>query len=525
MTISDEAYKALEDIVGSKYISREPADLDSYCFVWGNELLFGDKFSPRPPAVIMPENTEEVQAIVKTCNRFGLKYRAHATGFEVAALSSDTPFIPIDLRRMNRIVEIDKRNRIAVVEPYVSQAKLFLETRKLGLRPNMLSSGPSCSVIAGTAAHFGSGASNISTDYGSRNLLGVEWVLPDGELIRLGSLGCGGEWINADGPGPSLRGVLRGYGGANGGNGVFTRLATKIYPWYGPAEPKLKGKGPLYENELPENFEVYALHFPDVNRLNDFNQLLYEESIAYHFQRIPVGILFALTTESNDELYSIIQGIPQEMLDAIGPYGATVAIDASSKREMEYRQKVFSKILEETKAEQLPLDQPMKGVLYNLVLTGAGVLKAVFRPTGSFMITGIGDEAMDAMGVLGGKAWDKIVGGLYDSGAVLNAIPYMSWLVTYGEGSGHVESLVQYDPACRESVKKTVAELEKADHIVAEMRLGINSLENALSYKEAALKAAMCHNTLDFVKYMKMIKKAIDPNNSSDPAFYISPDE
>ena len=244
MTISNEAYKALEDIVGLEYISREPADLDSYCFVWGNELLYGDKFSPRPPAVIMPENTEEVSAIVKTCNRFGLKYRAHATGFEVAALSSETPFIPIDLRRMNRIVEIDAKNRIAVVEPYVSQTKLFLETRKLGLRPLMLSSGPSCSVVAGCAAHFGSGACNISTDYGSRNLLGAEWVLPDGDIIRLGSLGSSGEWINADGPGPSLRGVLRGYGGANGGNGVFTRLATKIYPWYGPTETRVIGEGP-----------------------------------------------------------------------------------------------------------------------------------------------------------------------------------------------------------------------------------------------------------------------------------------
>jgi len=117
MTLSNKAYEALEDIVGSEYISREPADLDSYCFVWGNELLFGDKFSPRPPAVILPGNTEEVQGIVKVCNRFGLKYRAHATGFEVAALSSETPFIPIDLRRMNRIVEIDPKNRIAVVEP------------------------------------------------------------------------------------------------------------------------------------------------------------------------------------------------------------------------------------------------------------------------------------------------------------------------------------------------------------------------------------------------------------------------
>ena len=87
-----------------------------------------------------------------------------------------------------------------------------------------------------------------------------------------------------------------------------------------------------------------------------------------------------------------------------------------------------------------------------------------------------------------------------------------------------MESLVQYDPASPESVQKTVAALERADHIVAEMGLGINSLENALSYSEAALKAAMPH-TLDFVKYMKMIKRTIDPNNSSEPAFYVSPDE
>lgn len=42
MTISNKDYKALEDIVGPGYITREPADLDSYCFVWGNELLSGD---------------------------------------------------------------------------------------------------------------------------------------------------------------------------------------------------------------------------------------------------------------------------------------------------------------------------------------------------------------------------------------------------------------------------------------------------------------------------------------------------
>jgi len=43
--------------------------------------------------------------------------------------------------------------------------------------------------------------------------------------------------------------------------------------------------------------------------------------------------------------------------------------------------------------------------------------------------------------------------------------------------------------------------------------------------KESTLKAAMPYVPVDFVKHMKMIKRAIDPNNSSDPAFYVSPDE
>lgn len=524
MSISDEAYQALKDIVGPEHITREPADLDSYCFVWGNELLYGGKFSPRPPAVILPGSAEEVRAIVRTCNCFGIQYRAHASGFETAALSADKPFLPIDLRRLNRIIEIDEKNRIAVVEPYVSQARLFLETRKLGLRPNMMSSGPSSSVMAGAAAHFGSGASNISTDYGSRTLLGVEWVLPDGDLIELGSLGCTGEWLNADGPGPSLRGMLRGYGGANGGNGVFTKAAVKLTPWYGPREPQLRGSGPLYPHELPENFEMYALFFPNVDKANDFNQLIFEASIAYHFQRFPVGIIPAMTTLSNDEFYALMQAIPPEMIEAIGHFGATLALDAFSDEEMIYKKKVLEKIFEMTEAQQLPLDEDQSKVFFNHVLNGGGVLKAVFRPAGSFMITGIGDEAMDPMGVLGTRAWDDIVGGLHESGAVFNASPHTSWLVTYAEGSGHVESLIQYDPAEPESVRQTREALGMADRRVAEMGLGINGLENALSYREEALKAAKPYCGPDFVKYLKGIKKCLDPNNAAEPAFYVSPE-
>ena len=141
------------------------------------------------------------------------------------------------------------------------------------------------------------------------------------------------------------------------------------------------------------------------------------------------------------------------------------------------------------------------------------------------MITGTGDEAIDGLAHLGTKVRSKIVGSLYDSGAAANIIPNLNWLISYGEGSGHVESLVIYDAADPESYNAVAEQLKDADRVVAEAGLGINMLENALSFNESALKAGRGNCPVDFVKYMKKIKKAIDPNDSSDSAFYVTPDD
>ncbi|RPJ63843.1 MAG: FAD-binding oxidoreductase, partial [Dehalococcoidia bacterium] len=261
MSLSREAYHALESIVGPENISEEPAILDGYCFIWANEVHFGDKFSARPPAVVMPGSTEEVQGVVKVCNRFNLKYRAHASGWEVPAISAREPFIPIDLRRMNRILEIDKNNKIAIVEPYVSVQFLFTETIKQGLRPASVGCGPSASIIASSTSHFGCGTSSISTDYAGRTPLGIEWVLPDGSILKVGTLGTGAGWFSGDGPGPGLRGIMRGLAGTNGGLGVITRTAVKLTPWYGPATIKATGRPNAYDCDVPDNFIVHQLIF------------------------------------------------------------------------------------------------------------------------------------------------------------------------------------------------------------------------------------------------------------------------
>ena len=245
MDLERGAYQALEDIVGPDYINEDPAIRDTYNQVWGNKLLFDEKWSTRPGAVILPASREEIQAIIRVCNRHKVTFKAFASGFEVVGTCFQTEnSVIMDLRRMDKILDIDVKNMTAVVEPFVSAHKLDLELAKHGLYTAGISGGPSSNVISISCAHFGSGFTQCSTGGLGRNVLGCEWVLPTGELLTLGTAETGNGWYSADGPGFSLRGILRGHSGANGGHGVITKAAVKLYPWYGPSEWELQGSPP-----------------------------------------------------------------------------------------------------------------------------------------------------------------------------------------------------------------------------------------------------------------------------------------
>ncbi|MFC2003668.1 FAD-binding oxidoreductase [Chloroflexota bacterium] len=211
----------LETIVGSENVSEEPAILESYSFYYLQELVkggTGTRLLPwTPGAVILPGSTDEVQAIIKVCNQFKIKSKAQSSGWGPWDGYEQADTLIIDLRRLNRILEIDSKNRYAVVEPYVSWAQLHAETMKLGLTFSMAGVGSHCSVLASYTAGLGMGPGNWSMGVTEKSVLGVEWVLPNSEILRLGSLGSGDGWFCGDGPGPSLRGLLRGEYGAMGG--------------------------------------------------------------------------------------------------------------------------------------------------------------------------------------------------------------------------------------------------------------------------------------------------------------------
>ena len=117
MSLSQEIYHQFEDVVGAENISNDPGIMPAY---------FNTDFA----AVIMPKDTAEIQAIVKLCNKHKLKFRPICTGWGGMFAPG---MILLDLRRMNRIIEINEENMYAVVEPYIISAELQAELFKRGL--------------------------------------------------------------------------------------------------------------------------------------------------------------------------------------------------------------------------------------------------------------------------------------------------------------------------------------------------------------------------------------------------------
>lgn len=521
--LAPDVYRALEDIVGEEHISRDPAVRDTYCFVWGNELFFdGDKFSPRPPAVILPGSTEEVQKVVKVCNRFGIKFRPHASGFEVTALTAPKPFLPIDLRRMDRILEIDEKNMIAVIEPCVTQRNLMLEANKKGLRCNGIGAGGSVSIIATACCHDGAGATAVSGGHGCQLALGVEWVLPDGEILRLGSLGSDCGWFNGDGPGPSLRGVMRGWRGANGGNGVITRAAVRLSPWFGPNKVDSRGSAPDFEVVAPDNMKTFTITWDSNDSMMKAFRMIGDEGISHALARRGPFSAAAGVASSREELKTVWEsGVYQEKFKE----GAVCILESGSKDEMTYKEEVMMRIIEQTGGHiRAEFNDPRQvNSRFGYAYIGMGCVKSTFS-TGTFMSSPSGDESYELASKVKKEAI-RIKKELEDKDAILHDGD--STFVTPLNGGtigAHTEIISRYDPNDTKAVREVVKGIGKWNQAMLENNLAIGAMEGTFIYCNDMhdMFGSKCMN---YDQWMRKIKMAFDPNSAGESSFYIVTDD
>lgn len=255
MAFTKEAYQALQSVVGPDWVSDDPAITEADHI----PSLHGSGDVKRPACCIHPETAEEVQGIVKVCNKYKLPFSATVTNPPPGLDRDDVVFM--DLTRMRKL-EIDEDNLYATVEPGVVYSALQSELFKRGLVTFCPMSGGNCSVLANTL-NVGEGA--ISYRYGDRGyrrLLAAEWVTAEGEIVELGSRSTQEDFFWGEGPGPDLRGFM-----ASSNNespitkGICTKIGIRIFPFVKEkVEPT--GDAPTTALVLPPNrFRYYNFIF------------------------------------------------------------------------------------------------------------------------------------------------------------------------------------------------------------------------------------------------------------------------
>ena len=522
MALSKEAYSMLEACVGPENISQDPAIIDTYTYQFMAELQrkgTGTRFiAQHPGAVTLPKTAEEVQAIIRTCNRLHLKSKAFSSGWGPMNIYTYDDVVIIDLRRMNRILEIDDKNMYAVVEPYVSWAQLQAELMKLGLNCNCAGVGAQCSALANTAAGFGMGPGCYSMGMNERNVLGTEWVLPDGDILRLGSLGSGAGWFCGDGPGPSLRGILRGEYGTMGGLGVVTKCAIKLYHWPGPAVFPIEGIYPEYrlQEEMIQNAQIFLLTFSDREKRNEALGLLGEHEIGSHMYCWGYGLLLT----GVPELSHYLPSKPEDKRPSEDVVIA-IALICNSPGEARYQERVLRTILTRTGGEFSPLvDEPgVKADLFRILVRTDFFFSCLFRFAGGWWVP-LDDfiGSLDAISLIQEKAVE--VAKRWEGKSVLLGCPdvtcqpiYDYSHVGYTDQSGSV-----WEPSDPESIKNWQECYVETNRPLREQGIMRPTVASSRANKRAG--AALSN----FNIWQEKIKKSFDPNNISDAGYYIEPE-
>jgi len=180
VTPTADVVAELQSVLGAAYV-RTDADARS---LYGTDAL---KRGHPADVVVFPGSTAEVAAIVRICaeHRLPMVPRGGGTGYTGGSVPTRGGVV-ISLERMNRILEIDEANLIAVVEPNVITGDLQDAVEKVGLFYPPDPASLRQSVIGGNVAECAGGPRAFKYGTTKQYVLGLEAVLPTGEVVETG---------------------------------------------------------------------------------------------------------------------------------------------------------------------------------------------------------------------------------------------------------------------------------------------------------------------------------------------------
>ncbi len=172
-----------------------------------------------PSVAVFPETAREVASIVKLCNEHGVPFVPRGAGTSLAG--GGLPVgggVMVVLTRMRGILEVDLRDRYAVVEPGVVNAALNKHLAGTGFHYAPDPSSQGACTIGGNVATNAGGPHTLKYGVTVNHVLGVELVTADGEIVQIGGAA-------EDSPGPDLVGTIV---GGEGTLGIVTKIWVRL---------------------------------------------------------------------------------------------------------------------------------------------------------------------------------------------------------------------------------------------------------------------------------------------------------
>jgi 4-cresol dehydrogenase (hydroxylating) len=224
-----QAIAELRGIVGPKWVFTEDADVALYRDAYS--ILWDQPEEKTASAAVCPIEVEQVQAIARVANRYKVPLYPISTGRNLGYGGSAPNYsgsVVLDLKRMNRILEVNESNGTVLVEPGVSYFDLYRHFEANDVRLMIDVPDPGWGSLIGNALDHGGGYLQAPFRNHFDSHCGMEVVLPNGELLRtgMGALPGSKTWTEYKfGVGPWIDGLF-----SQSNFGIVTKMGFWLMP-------------------------------------------------------------------------------------------------------------------------------------------------------------------------------------------------------------------------------------------------------------------------------------------------------
>ena len=222
-----KALKEFAGVIGNEWVFSSDEDMDLYRDAYSP--FWGEQEDRVPSAAVAPDRVEQVQQIVRIANKYRIPLWAISTGRNLAYGGSAPVLsgsVVVDLKRMNRVIEVNDKTHYAVVEPGVSYFDLYKYIQERKLNVWIDPPDPGWGSPLGNSLDRGGGRTPMRDHFGA--ICGLEVVLANGEILRTGMGGLPGSetWHQfKNGYGPYLDGLF-----TQSNFGIVTRMGVFLMP-------------------------------------------------------------------------------------------------------------------------------------------------------------------------------------------------------------------------------------------------------------------------------------------------------